>query len=280
MSFSDLMDILYNFKFGDVLDILIISCVFYWILLFIKQTRAEQLLKGLVVLFGVLFLSDLFGLRTTYYLLSKSLTIGFMALIVVFQPELRKGLERLGRSGLIKKHIFGSAEEESGQTEVLNELGDALNFLSRNKIGALILVEHETGLNDFIETGIRVDAEITSALLVNVFFPNSPLHDGAAIIRDGRLHSAACFLPLSDNRNIAKELGTRHRAAIGATEQSDAIAIIVSEETGAISMAQEGRISRFLDTDTVKERLQSVMSQEKKSALSISQILSKRRENK
>ncbi len=260
MTLSEFFDILSNFSLADAIDIVIIAYIIYWILKLIKQTRAERLLRGLVILVVSVYASDLLGLRTTYYILSNSMTVGVMALLIVFQPELRRGLERLGRGKFLSRSPFMLNEEDT--IKPIDEIAHALEHLSYNKIGALILIEMETGIPELINTGTPVNSDITSALLVSIFFPNTPLHDGATIISGDQIRAAGCFLPLSDNPNLSKQLGTRHLAAIGATEQCDAIALIVSEETGTISMAREGKISRFLDINTVRERLKAVFEKE------------------
>ncbi|HCD09023.1 diadenylate cyclase [Thermoanaerobacter uzonensis DSM 18761] len=256
--FNGLIDIIKTMRINDVIDILIIAYVLYRLILVIHKTRAEQLLKGLAVLIVITKVSEWLQLRTVNYILRNAMTVGVIALLIVFQPELRRGLESLGRSGFLGKNFFFFNEEEKDMSEVLGEICDAVQFLSRSKIGALIVLERETGLNELIETGIAMDSKISSELLINTFIPNTPLHDGAVIIRGDRIMAAGCFLPLTDNQNLSSELGTRHRAGIGVTEISDAVAIIVSEETGTISLAQNGRLSRHLDAKTLKEVLSSI----------------------
>lgn len=256
--FNGLIDIIKTMRINDVIDILIIAYVLYRLILVIHKTRAEQLLKGLAVLIVITKVSEWLQLRTVNYILRNAMTVGVIALLIVFQPELRRGLESLGRSGFLGKNFLFFNEEEKDMSEVLGEICDAVQFLSRSKIGALIVLERETGLNELIETGIAMDSKISSELLINTFIPNTPLHDGAVIIRGDRIMAAGCFLPLTDNQNLSSELGTRHRAGIGVTEISDAVAIIVSEETGTISLAQNGRLSRHLDARTLKEVLSSI----------------------
>lgn len=256
--FNGLIDIIKTMRINDVIDILIIAYVLYRLILVIHKTRAEQLLKGLAVLIVITKVSEWLQIGTVNYILRNAMTVGVIALLIVFQPELRRGLESLGRSGFLGKNFFFFNEEEKDMSEVLGEICDAVQFLSRSKIGALIVLERETGLNELIETGIAMDSKISSELLINTFIPNTPLHDGAVIIRGDRIMAAGCFLPLTDNQNLSSELGTRHRAGIGVTEISDAVAIIVSEETGTISLAQNGRLSRHLDAKTLKEVLSSI----------------------
>ncbi|MGB9780740.1 MAG: diadenylate cyclase CdaA [Caldanaerobacter sp.] len=257
--FTGLIDIIKTMRINDIVDILIIAYVLYRLILVIHKTRAEQLLKGLAVLIIITKLSEWLQLRTVNYILRNAMTVGVIALLIVFQPELRRGLESLGRSGFLGKNFFFFNEDEKDMSEVIGEICDAVQYLSRSKIGALIVIERETGLNEIIETGIAMDSKISSELLINTFIPNTPLHDGAVIIRGDRIMAAGCFLPLTDNQNLSSELGTRHRAALGVTEISDAIAVVVSEETGAISLAQNGRLSRHLDPKTLKEVLSSIL---------------------
>ncbi|AFK86076.1 diadenylate cyclase CdaA [Thermoanaerobacterium saccharolyticum] len=256
--FNGLIEIIKTMKINDIVDIAIIAYVTYRLILVIRKTRAEQLFKGIIILLILTKLSEWLQLRTVNYILSNAMTVGVIALLIVFQPELRRALESLGRSEFIKRNFFIINDEVQDIADVISEICDAVQFLSRSKIGALIVLERNTGLNELIETGISLDSKISSELLINTFIPNTPLHDGAVIIRGDRIMAAGCFLPLTDNQNLSTELGTRHRAAIGVTEVSDAVSIIVSEETGTISLAQNGRISRHLDIKTLKEVLLSM----------------------
>lgn len=238
---------------NDIIDILIVAFVIYKLLGLIKQTRAEQLLKGVVVLVVATFVTDLLKLHTINWLLKGTVALGAVAILIVFQPELRRALEFMGRSKFVKTHI-GQMEKEKGK-QITAQIVKAIENFSKDRVGALIIFEREIALTDIIETGTIVDAEISEQLIGNIFYEGSPLHDGAAIIRNGRLYAAGCVLPLTQNKNISKELGTRHRAGIGITENSDALVIIVSEETGIISMASDGQLSRFLDSKTVEKTL-------------------------
>lgn len=240
----------------DIIDITIIAIITYNVLKLIKGTRAEQLSKGILVILILTKLSEWFKLYTINWLLSNLMTWGFVAILVVFQPELRRGLEFIGRTSSIRNNM----SSKNDVPEVVTELCDAVASLSRQKIGALIIIEKQTGLNEIVETGTRVDGIVSSGLLINIFIPNTPLHDGAVILKGDRVIAAACFLPLSDNENISKELGTRHRAGIGITERSDALALMVSEETGSISIAENGTISRYLDLPTLEKILQDIYS--------------------
>ncbi|WP_418791501.1 diadenylate cyclase CdaA [Phosphitispora sp. TUW77] len=243
----------------NIVDILVMAALIYKLFQWIKGTRAVQLLKGIVVLLIATTISDWLGLYTINWILKNIRTMVVVAIPVVFQPELRRALERLGR-GKFFARPFTFLEEED-KSSVINEIIRAVINLAKNKTGALIVLERETGINDYIETGVSLDSVISGEFIINVFIPNSPLHDGAVIIRGDRVAAAGCFLPLSENPNLGKELGTRHRAGIGITEISDAIAIMVSEETGVISLAREGRITRNYDEKTLREVLTGMLFQ-------------------
>ena len=237
----------------SILDILIVALVIYKLMMIIKGTRAVQLIKGLFVLLMASLVSEFLGLKVVEWILDQLSTVLVVALPIVFQPELRRALERLGRGKFFARPM--SMLNEETLTKVVNQIVRSVKVFSKENIGALIMLEREIGVNDFIETGTKIDGMVSSEILVNIFIPKSPLHDGAVIIRGDRIAAAGCFLPLSENPNLSKELGTRHRAALGLTEQSDAIGIIVSEETGTISVAEEGRLTRYLDENTLKEIL-------------------------
>lgn len=253
-------NILVNIRIMDIVDILIVAFVFHKLLLLIRETRAEQLVKGLITLLVILKLSEWAKLYVVHFILKNTMTIGVVALLIVFQPELRRALEYIGRNKFLTKSIADMMEEEAQQTA--DEIVKAVTALSKERIGALIVMERETGLNEVIETGVRIDGHVSAALLDNIFIPNTPLHDGAVIIRKERIMAAGCFLPLTDNQTLNKELGTRHRAAIGIAEQSDAIAIVVSEETGAVSVAMAGKLQRFLDANTLRSILKNAYKKE------------------
>ena len=252
----------------DVIDILIVAFVVYKLLGLIRQTRAEQLLKGVLLLIVATFLSEVLGLHTINWLLKGIVALGAVAILVVFQPELRRALEYMGRSKIVKAP-FGQMDKEEGK-QITAQIVRAVENFSRDRVGALIVFEKETSLMDIIETGTVIDAEISEQLLGNIFYEGAPLHDGALIIRRGRAHAAGCVLPLTQDNSISKDLGTRHRAGIGITENSDAYVIVVSEETGVISTASEGKLTRFLDLKTVEKDLLGMFlgGGEKKSALS------------
>lgn len=249
-------NIFVGFRLIDVLDIIIVAYLVYKILGFIQETRAQQLVRGLVVLGIVFFLSDFLKLYLLNWLLRNFVTMGLFALIVLFQPELRRGLEQLGRRNIVSGQ-FRSLDKENA-IEVVKEIVAAVDDFSATRTGALIVFERETMLNDIIETGTIVDARISVRLLGNLFYEGSPLHDGAVIIRGDRIHAASCVLPLTEKKNIGRNLGTRHRAGLGVSEVSDALVIVVSEETGVISVAENGNFRRFMDLKSVEKMLLGV----------------------
>ncbi|MDO4746116.1 MAG: diadenylate cyclase CdaA [Bacillota bacterium] len=238
---------------ADAIDILIVAFVIYQLLKFLRKTRAEQLLKGVIFLVAATAVTGLLNLHTINWILKGAVSLGAIAIIVVFQPELRRALEYLGRSKIVKAPL-GQLDKEKGK-KIVAHIVKAIEIFSRDRVGALIVFERETNLTDIMESGTIVDAEISEQILGNIFYEGAPLHDGAVVIRDGRVCAAGCVLPLTHNNTISKELGTRHRAGIGITEHSDSLVLIVSEETGIISMASEGQLSRYLDSKTVEKTL-------------------------
>lgn len=250
---QDIIDLFLNIRMRDIIDILIVACAFYKLFMLIRETRAEQLTKGIILLFIATKISEWIKLYTVYWILEKTMTVGILAILIVFQPELRRALEYLGRSRFFAKSFVEVKEETVNK--VVDEIVDAVASLSRQKIGALIVIEKQTGLNEVVETGTRINGLVSSGLLINIFIPNTPLHDGAVVIKEDIVKAAGCFLPLTDNASLSKELGTRHRAALGISEKSDSLAIVVSEETGAISIADKGNLSRYLDAKTLKQIL-------------------------
>jgi diadenylate cyclase len=241
----------------SVLDIAIVTFVFYKAIVLIRGTRAEQLVKGLAVLLIATVLSQVMGLWSLNWILRNVMTIGIVAIPIVFQPELRRGLETLGRGKIFTRsnYLYGDIDFDG----LLDELIKAMQVLVKKRLGALIVLERETGLNEFIETGIAIDGHITAELLINIFLSRSPLHDGAVIVRGNRIMAAGCYLPLTENPNLSTELGTRHRAALGVSEQSDAVAIIISEETGVVSLTNNGKLTRYLDEKTLKQMLANLI---------------------
>jgi diadenylate cyclase len=246
------VEFLSQIKITDIIDILIVSYVIYKMILLVRGTRAVQLLKGIFVVLLTWGLSTLFNLYTLQWLMNQMFTFGVLAIIIIFQPELRRALEQLGRGKLFTR---SSAEEDVDFSLRIGEVIKAVNYLSRRKIGALIVFERETGLNDYVESGIQIGSKISSEILTNIFIPNTPLHDGAVMIRKNMLLAAGCYLPLSENPFISKELGTRHRAAIGMSEVSDAVCVAVSEETGQVSLAIHGQIVRDIKEESLIAKL-------------------------
>lgn len=236
----------------DVIDILVVAFLIYKILGFIRATRAEQLIKGVAVIVVSLFVSEILNLHTLNWILKSVMALGAVALVVIFQQELRRGLMYLGRTKLFRAAAEVDKEEAK---KITHEFIRALESFSKDRTGALIVIERDDALTEMTESGTIVNADISAELLGNLFYEGSPLHDGAVIIRGSKIYAAGCVLPLSQNKSISKELGTRHRAGIGITEHSDALTVIVSEETGIISTALDGKLSRFLDTKTVEKTL-------------------------
>lgn len=248
-----LKELFLNIRIRDIIDIFIVAIAFYKLFMLIRETRAEQLTKGIFALFVFTKISGWLELYTVYWILEKTMTVGVLAILIVFQPELRRALEYIGRSRFFTKSFIEIKGESL--SEVVDEIVEAVASLSRQKIGALIVMERKTGLSEVVETGTKIDGKVSSDLLINIFIPNTPLHDGAVIIKEDIIKAAGCFLPLTDNMALSKELGTRHRAALGISEKSDSLAIVVSEETGAISIAESGSLARYLDTKTLKQIL-------------------------
>ena len=238
----------------DILDIVVVAYFLYRLHLMMKNTRAATLAKGLLVLLVFMVICRYLNLHVISWLLEKSMTVILVALPVVFQPELRRALEQIGRGKLFHKT---SELDEQEFEDMLDSVAHATKIMSKNKVGALMVFERSTGLEDRIETGVAVDGIVSSGLIQNIFVKDTPLHDGAVIIRGKRIIAACCLLPLNENRNLSQELGTRHRAAIGLSEQSDAIVLVVSEETGAVSIARNGELMRYLTVDDVKEILRN-----------------------
>lgn len=223
-----------------LLDILIVWYIIYHLILLIKGTKAVQLAKGIAIIVVIRLAAGFLHLYTLTFLVDQVLSWSVIGVIVIFQPEIRRGLEKLGRSP-----FFGSSGPKSAQAsseKFVKELDKAIQYMSKRRIGALITIQRNTGLEDYMETGITIDAETTGELLINIFIPNTPLHDGAVIIKDGRVAVAAAYLPLSDSNTIPKKLGTRHRAAVGISEVTDAITIVVSEETGGVTITNNNRL--------------------------------------
>lgn len=243
----------------NVVDLLVVAVIIYWLLWVAQGTRATQLIRGIVTLLVVVFLvGTTLQLTTLNWILGQVWPVLLVSLPVIFQPEIRRALEQLGQTRSWLPQLRPRLDETAGRT--VDELVKAAAQLARHRYGALIVLERETGLQNYVERGVSIDGLLTRQLLINLFYPNSPLHDGAAVLRDGRIVAASVVLPLSDNTAAASQLGTRHRAALGITEQSDAIAVVVSEETGQISIAENGRLIRNLDAERLEERLRSLLN--------------------
>ena len=247
-----------EFTITDVLEIVIIAYAFYHIILWIKDTRAWMLLKGMILL-GLIFLAAvILEMNVVLWVFRNAMVVGIMALIVIFQPELRGALEQLGRKNILSS--LASFDNQRSKNERYTEksiqaIVKATYDMAKVKTGALIVVEKEIQCREYERTGIPIDSEISSQLIINIFEHNTPLHDGAVLVRDNRIVAATCYLPLSDNMGLSKELGTRHRAGVGISEVTDSLTIIVSEETGHVSVAYEGQLSRNLDSEELKEKL-------------------------
>ena len=242
----------------DIIDIVVVAYFLYRLYLMLKNTRAATLVKGLLVLVAFMIVCRTLNLHVISWLLEKSMTVIRVALPVVFQPELRRALEQIGRGKLFRK---GSELDEQELEAMLEDVAAATKVMSKAKVGALMVFERATGLVERIETGVPIDGLVSSGLIQNIFVKDTPLHDGAVVIRGNRIVAACCLLPLTENRNLSQELGTRHRAAIGISEQSDAMVLVVSEETGAISIARNGELVRYLTVDDVKEILRNAIVQ-------------------
>ena len=242
----------------DIIDIVVVAYFLYRLYLMLKNTRAATLVKGLLVLVAFMIVCRTLNLHVISWLLEKSMTVIMVALPVVFQPELRRALEQIGRGKLFRK---GSELDEQELEAMLEDVAAATKVMSKAKVSALMVFERATGLVERIETGVPIDGLVSSGLIQNIFVKDTPLHDGAVVIRGNRIVAACCLLPLTENRNLSQELGTRHRAAIGISEQSDAMVLVVSEETGAISIARNGELVRYLTVDDVKEILRNAIVQ-------------------
>ncbi len=251
---AETLDIFKNFRWLlDLLDILLVAFIIYRIILLIKGTRAVQMLLGLAVILIVYVASQVGGLYTLHWLLDNFLSSIILVIVVLFQSDIQRALVHVGRNPFFADLSY---KEE---TEVMDELVKACVSMASKKIGALIVIERETGIKEFLEVGVEIDAKVSSDLITSIFLPYSPIHDGALIVQQGRLKQAGCFLPLSQDPDISKTLGTRHRAAIGLTELVDAVAIVVSEETGKISVVVGGRITRDLDSSALKRVLMRLL---------------------
>ncbi|MCL7749667.1 diadenylate cyclase CdaA [Halalkalibacter alkaliphilus] len=248
---------------GQIIDILLVTYVVYKAIMIIRGTRAVQLVKGITVILAVWFLSRFLGLRTLEFLMNQTFTYGLLAIIIIFQPELRRALEQLGRGRFFSSR---TTPQDDSAKKSIEAIVKASSYMGKRRIGALMSLERETGMTDYVETGIQMNAHLTSELLINTFIPNTPLHDGAVILKGDTILAAACYLPLSENPFISKELGTRHRAALGVSEVTDSITIVVSEETGSISLTKNGELHRELDEEKLRSLLERELLFESKQA--------------
>ncbi len=272
--FQDIGNLISTIGFADIVDILIVAYLIYKVIDLIRKTSSYNLARGLLVLLIALWLSGMFKLAMINYLLRKAVDIGLIALVIIFQPELRKLLAKMGSRNFYG--FFSSKAHETTEIDAaITQTVLACEQMSKTKTGALILFERSMKLNDIMATGTTIDADITAELLKNIFYPKAPLHDGAAVIRKSRIAAAGCVLPLTSNNNLSKDLGMRHRAGIGASEQSDALVVIVSEETGAISVAIEGMLKRNLDKQTFEKILRNELVQEEVKKNTAAEVISR-----
>jgi diadenylate cyclase len=239
---------------ASIVDIVLVWYVIYKLINVIRGTKAVQLLKGILVILLVRVVSEFLGFQTLSWMMEQAITYGFLAIIIIFQPELRRALEQLGRGKFFSR---SSNLDDEDPEKTVEAIVKATDYMAKRRIGALISIERETGMGDYIETGIQLNSNISPELLINIFIPNTPLHDGAVIIQKNNVAAAACYLPLSESPFISKELGTRHRAALGISEVTDSVTVIVSEETGHISLTKNGELHRAINTEQLKELLTS-----------------------
>lgn len=267
----------FNIRISDVLEILILAFLIYHILVWVQNTRAWVLFKGIIVIFAFLLVASVMQMNTILWIAKNVFGIAITAVVIILQPELRKALEELGKNDFMEKLQLVKRRDEDGRftDKTLQGILNACTAMSKTKTGALIVLERNQSLTDYAATGITLDAVVTSQLLVNIFEHNTPLHDGAVVIKRDRIVAATCYLPLSDNRAVSKELGTRHRAALGASENTDALIVIVSEETGAVSVAREGRLYRNLGTDGLQEHLVRFQEKNAETTQTKNKIISK-----
>lgn len=251
-----------NIQWTDVIEIIIIAVVLYNVMVWIKNTKAYVLLKGIIVVVAFALIAYILNLRTILWIAGKTISVGVIAIVIIFQPELRRALEQLGRKNIVFGWFnFGMSDKgERFSSETVNGIVDAAYDMGAVKTGALIVVEQDMVLEEYARTGIVMDAVVSSQLLINIFEHNTPLHDGAVIIRGNRIVAATCYLPLSDSSTLSKELGTRHRAGLGVSENTDSMTIIVSEETGMVSLAVGGQLIRNIDKESLRSKLEYVRS--------------------
>lgn len=260
-------------RISDFIDILIVSVILYYMINLIRETRAMQLVKGIILLFLAFFISQWLKLNALNYILGGAMQIGAFAIVVIFQPELRNLLERMGRFKLGSIIDIAGTTTDEEESRVIEAVALAASNLAQSRTGALIVMERRTRLGEFISTGTMLDATVSSGLLENIFVPNTPLHDGAVVIRNNKIVTAGCILPLTANNNLSRDLGTRHRAAIGLSEVTDAVIIVVSEETGKISIALNGSLTRNLSKESLVKALTKVIIQRPEAQQTLGKIL-------
>lgn len=245
---------------NEIVDIGLVAIVIYYLILLVRGTRAVQVLKGVMVIVAAWLLSIFLKLDTLQWLMSQAFNLGVLAILIIFQPELRRALEHLGSGRFF---LRGTSAEDQVDVRSIEEIVRASQYMAKRRIGALMVIERNTNLNEFVETGTSIEAKISGELLINIFIPNTPLHDGAVMMNRNQILAAGCYLPLSENPNISKDLGTRHRAGIGLSEVSDAITIIVSEETGQVSVTMGGQLFRDLNEEALLQLLNNTLTPEK-----------------
>ena len=248
-----------QFRFIDIIDIILVSIIIFYIVKFIRERRASKLAIGVVIVLGFLIVSKIFEMKAMGFLLSNIVQVGLIALVILFQPELRAALEKVGSSSFKTFKNTISKEKEIAERDSIVNICQAVSELAREYTGALIIIERNTPLGDIIKTGTTINADICVEMLKNIFFNKAPMHDGAVVIHNNRIYAAGCFLPMSKNDDIIKDLGTRHRSAIGMSEESDAVVIVVSEETGTISIALNGELRRNYDYNSLKHELSGLL---------------------
>lgn len=268
-----------SFRLVDVIDILLIAFIIYEVFAWVRKTKAWALFKGIAVLLVAWILARILSLNMVLWVLEKAFGVGILAVIIIFQPEIRRGLEKLGRAGFLQDFL-GSKPQREFSLKDTDELIRALRVMEKAKTGALICIEQREDLSEYVATGIPVDATLSAELLINIFEKNTPLHDGAVIVRHGRVDAATCYLPLSESTSISKELGTRHRAAIGLSEVTDCKVFVVSEETGQVSMAYGGHIYRNISDEFIHHELLSEQEEEETNTFSIKKLWHREKEAK
>ena len=269
--FSNFKNLIATIGFWDVVDILVVAAIIYLVLVFVRRNNSHNVVRGIVILLAVFALANLLNLKMVTFLLQRTLELGLLALVIIFQPELRRLLERMGSGIGRSRYTFGSVVDMAVAQTAL-----ACKDMAESRTGALIIFERSINLNDIINTGTMINSDVTAELIKNLFYDKAPLHDGAIIIRDGGIIAAGCVLPLTKSTNLSKDLGMRHRAGIGLSEQSDAIVVIVSEEAGAVSIAMNGTLKRHLDNETFEKILRNeLVSDEKAEDNSITAVLKK-----